>query len=68
MESDTHPESPRLSLNRQDLVALGNALNEVLRGPMQIGEWEFHARIGVDREYALELHQRLKQAPRRSTP
>jgi hypothetical protein len=30
---------------------------------MQIGEWEFHGRIGVDREYALELRKRIKQAP-----
>lgn len=41
-----------LELTRDELVAIGNALNEVCHGPDAIEEWEFHARMGVTRAEA----------------
>jgi hypothetical protein len=37
------------------VLALNNALNEVLHGPDAIEEWEFATRMGVTREGAKAL-------------
>src|SRR5918998_3250010 len=37
-------------LGSDDVLAVVNALNEVLNGPSAIDDWEFHLRIGVSRE------------------
>ena len=47
-------------LSREDLVAVINALNEVLNGPDAIEEWEFTARIGVTHDEAAQLLGRLQ--------
>jgi hypothetical protein len=40
-------ESVTLQLSRDELRALGNALNEVCNGPDAIEAWEFPIRMGV---------------------
>ena len=49
-----------VDLSRNELVAICNALNEVLRGPQRIEDWEFHARIGSWRPDVENLHRRLR--------
>jgi hypothetical protein len=44
--------SVMLELTRDELLAIGNALNEVCHGPDAIEEWEFSLRMGVTREEA----------------
>jgi hypothetical protein len=40
-------------LTRDELGACQNALNEVLHGPEATEEWEFQARMGIDRDAAI---------------
>jgi hypothetical protein len=54
-------ESVSVELTNQDLLAVNNALNEILRGPEAIGEWEFHARIGATRGEAESLLDRINE-------
>lgn len=35
-----------MKLNRDELLWITNALNEVLHGPIAIAEWEFGTRMG----------------------
>ncbi len=35
-------------LQRDGLLAVNNALNDVLHGPDAIEDWEFHTRMGVE--------------------
>jgi hypothetical protein len=46
-----------LELTRDELMAAANALNEVLNGPEAIEEWEFHPRMGLDRDEAGQVHE-----------
>jgi hypothetical protein len=45
-----------LELTRDELMAAANALNEVLNGPEAIEDWEFHPRMGLDRDEANRVH------------
>jgi hypothetical protein len=49
----------QVELSRREVVAISNALNEVLRGPQRIENWEFHARIGCSRPKTDDLQARL---------
>ncbi len=42
-------------LERDELLAVNNALNEVLHGPDAIEDWEFHMRMGVEPSEARAL-------------
>ena len=44
-----------VSLHEAELLAISNALNEILFGPDAIAPFEFHARLGVFGEEALLL-------------
>jgi hypothetical protein len=44
-----------VELTKDELVAVANALNEVCHGPSAIEDWEFHTRMGVDRDEAKAL-------------
>jgi hypothetical protein len=48
-----------MELTSEEIVALSNALNEVLHGPDAIEDWEFATRMGVSRQEALRLLRRL---------
>jgi hypothetical protein len=39
-----------MELSRDELLWISNALNEVLHGPDAIEEWEFHSRVGGERD------------------
>lgn len=41
--------------SRDELGTLANALNEILRGPYAIEDWEFQTRFGSGREEATGL-------------
>lgn len=47
-------------LGEDERLAICSALNEVLHGPDAVERWEFHTRIGVDREFALRTLDRLR--------
>ncbi len=47
------------SLSEADLLLISNTLNEILHGPDAIEEWEFQTRIGLERNYALALLERI---------
>jgi hypothetical protein len=49
----------RLALSKDELVLVNNALNEILHGPDSIDEREFHARLGVERQRAVEFLARI---------
>lgn len=51
-----------LELTADDLVAINNALNEVCHGPDAIPEWEFQARMGMDRAIAKQTLSRIRTA------
>ena len=44
-----------MDFSRDELLWVNNALNEVLNGPEAVEEWEFHARMGGDREHVRAL-------------
>jgi len=48
-----------LTLNREELVLLNNALNEVCNG---IDTWEFSSRLGSDRDAALQIMNQIGKA------
>ena len=50
-----------LEFSSDELRALNNALNEVLHGPDAIEEWEFGTRMGVTREEASQLLDRINK-------
>ena len=50
-----------VSLHRDELLPINNALNEVLHGPGSIPRSEFHTRSGVFPEEALVLLQQIGQ-------
>jgi hypothetical protein len=51
----TDNQEVTLRLQRDELVAVNNALNEVLNGPDSIEDWEFHTRMGVEPDEARAL-------------
>ncbi len=51
-----------LTLSRDDIRLLHQALNEVLHGPEAIEEWEFDTRMGVTRDDAPALLRRISGA------
>lgn len=51
---DPRPGEVRLSLSRAELLILNNALNEVYNG-VDIEDWEFPVRLGVQRAEARGL-------------
>jgi hypothetical protein len=56
-------ETVVIRLDRDEIGALNNALNEILNGPTAITEWEFHARIGVTRDAAESLLDAIHALP-----
>lgn len=48
-----------MDFSRDELVWINNALAEVLGGPQAIEEWEFHTRMGGDRDQVRALLQRV---------
>lgn len=74
----TFVDSPRLApydqfmdFSRDELVWINNALAEVIGGPDAIEDWEFHTRIGGDRDEVRALLQRVHDevgALRRADP
>ena len=46
-----------LELTGAELLVAANALNEVLHGPEAVEDWEFHPRLGVERDEGRRLHQ-----------
>lgn len=48
-----------VQVTKDDMVAIINALNDVLHGPDAIEEWEFSARMGVERSEAKRLIYKL---------
>jgi hypothetical protein len=60
-----------MDFTRDELVWINNALNEVLSGPNAIEEWEFHTRMGGDRDQISALIRRVNDevdALRRADP
>lgn len=60
-----------MDFTREELLWINNALNEVLSGPEAIEEWEFHTRMGGDKDQVRALHQRVNaevSALRRADP
>ena len=56
-DGETTVIRPRLD----EVVTLNNALNEILRGPEAIEDWEFETRVGVGRDEAVALQGSLHQ-------
>jgi len=48
-----------MDFSRDELLWINNALAEVLGGPQAIEEWEFHTRIGGDRDEVRTLHAKV---------
>ncbi|MBD3781853.1 MAG: hypothetical protein IE926_02685 [Micrococcales bacterium] len=48
-----------MDFDRDELLWVNNALNEVLHGPDAIEEWEFHARMGGDPDQVQALLRRV---------
>lgn len=46
---------PMIALEREELRILQQALNEICSGPDAIQAWEFHPRVGVEKDEALAL-------------
>ena len=60
-----------MDFNRDELLWINNALHEVLSGPEAIEEWEFHTRMGGDRDQVKALLRRVNDqvgALRRADP
>ena len=55
------------SFTQDDILLISNALNEILNGPDAIDELEFQTRLGVDRDVAADLHDRVKRVYRSFT-
>lgn len=49
------PAGAAVELTRAELLTLKQALNEVCHGPDAIEDWEFHTRMGVERDAAQTL-------------
>ena len=49
------PTGATVELTRTELLILSNCLNELCNGPDAITPWEFHARMGVERDEAVAL-------------
>lgn len=58
-------ERTLVSLSKDELFGVANALNEVCNG-IDIPDTEFRTRLGVDRSLLIELHQRLIAKPEES--
>lgn len=58
MSPDADVKRTTLPLDANELLVLGNALNEVCNG-VHIDDFEFGARIGTDREKARALLRRV---------
>jgi hypothetical protein len=54
-----HPYSSHMDFNRDELLWINGALNEVLNGPEAIEEWEFHTRMGGDRDQVRALLRKV---------
>ena len=51
-----------LHLSEDELLVINNSINEVLHGPDAIEDWEFHTRIGVERQSAEQVLEKIKAA------
>jgi hypothetical protein len=58
----TDSDAAQASLTHRDLRVLAQALNEVLNGPEAIEDWEFHTRMGVKRDEAKLLLNKVRQS------
>lgn len=60
-----------MDFTRDEMVWMNNALNEVIGGPEAIEDWEFHSRIGGNRDEVRALLRRIHDevsALRRADP
>lgn len=60
-----------MDFSRDELLWINNALSEVLGGPQAIEGWEFHSRIGGDKDVVKALLRRVHDevsALRRADP
>ena len=60
-----------MDFSRDELLWINNALAQVLWGPEAFDEWEFHSRIGGEREEVRTLLQKVTDevdALRRADP
>lgn len=60
-----------MDFTRDELLWVNNALNEVLNGPGAIEEWEFHTRMGGERDQVQALLHKVSEqldSPRRADP
>ena len=60
-----------MDFTRDELLWVNNALNEVLNGPEAIEEWEFHTRMGGERDQVRALLHKVSEqldSPRRADP
>ena len=48
-----------MEFNKNDLLIMNNALNEICNGPDAIEEWEFSTRMGVERGEVLSLLEKI---------
>ena len=51
-----------LHLSEDELLVINNSINEVLHGPDAIEDWEFQTRIGVERQSAEQVLEKIKAA------
>lgn len=54
-------ESTEISLSRDELLLINNAINEVLNGPDAIDDAEFQTRLGVERSFATDTLAKVKR-------
>jgi len=52
---------PGVSFSVDELGTLSNALNEVMNGQGAIEDWEFQTRLGVTKEFAQGLLDKIRQ-------
>jgi hypothetical protein len=49
-----------VDLNRDELLWISNALNDVVHGPAALDDWEFHNRIGGERHEVQALLRKVR--------
>jgi hypothetical protein len=57
-------DTATVQMNSAELIAVANALNEVLHGPSAIDGWEFQTRMGVTRTEAKRLCDEMSRVLR----
>ena len=60
MEENNNKELIKIELSLEELLIINNALNEILHGPAEIDEVEFHTRIGVKKSDAKAFLDKIR--------